>query len=219
MPINQNDLFPYIHPLNRGLTVDQIIEAHPFLNDWRKSFVNHYGYILDKDYLNEEKMNGAIRFLIPEDNVDNIIDAIAGFIDKYEEREDLEKIRTLDIKDMSLFWVAETSAFILINVFIEDQSANNAIMITKCFGMARNLKDLWQDRSGRRTGGNAKKELYALAEQQMLEIWLDFPLDRRKDTNRSYFWLSKETNNPFNLKERTIKRHIRKWHKIYFPKK
>jgi len=132
MPINQNDLFPYIHPLNRDLTVDQIIETYPFLNDWRKSFVNHYGYILDKDYLNEEKMNGAIRFLIPEDNIYNVMDAIAGFIDKYEERDDLEKIRTLDIKDISLFWVAETSAFILINAFIEDQSANNAIMITKC---------------------------------------------------------------------------------------
>lgn len=182
MPINQNDLFPHIHPLNRGLAVDQIIEAYPFLNDWRKSFVNHYGYILDKDYLNEEKMNGAIRFLITKFKQDDIIDSIKNLTDAYGTTLfKKSKRRQLEQQDISLFWAFETGAFIVINRAITERAPERYfLLIDRCFLYAGNYKEVWNERERLRLGGIGRHKKFDDIKKILYEKWLSYPWNKRR---------------------------------------
>lgn len=201
-----SNLFPHIHPLQKPDA--QIIDM---LANWNDDLCTHYGSHLPNEYLNEEKLELAIEYLSKLSKNPNT--AINKLIEAHNTCNlcNTPKL-VLEYGDISIFWLFQTAAFILLNQYIAKQEPAIAILIAKCFRNALNCKLGWNERAGRRDGARGRDTKYRGIEQEMFMAWCTYPLDRKKDTHRSAFWLM-NNHNPHGLKESTIKKYIREWKK------
>lgn len=210
--IPYNELFQYIHPLNKKLKIKKALQDFHIPFDFNISLKNHYGFILNENYITEEKIQLALKFLNDNYQQDNIVEKAIEFI-KTPQRQYNNQVRELDFKEVSYFWVYTVSAFIFLNLYIEKESADLYQKIWHCFDKAETYKELWIDRYGRRKGSTIRKDNYKTIEESMRLVWLTFPETRKNDTQMSCNWLY-TNHNPGNIfKESTIKTHIRKWKK------
>ncbi len=204
--LSHKKLFPHIHPLLKPDA--QIIDM---LANWNDDLCTHYGSHLPNEYLNEKKLELAIEYLNKLSKKTNT--AINKLIKAHNTCNlcNTPKL-VLEYGDISIFWLFQTAAFILLNQYIAKQEPAIAFLIEKCFRNALNYKLGWIERAGRRDGARGRDTKYRGIEQEMFMAWCTYPLDRKKDTHRSAFWLMK-SHNPHGLKESTIKKYIREWKK------
>lgn len=162
MPNNDlpfSELFPHVHPLDRQLSAQEIIKEFPFLSDWQENLNLHHNLILNEDYLNTDKINKSLGFLCEHYGKKNPTDAIPSLIKEYGSFNPNTGRMTERVgKDISLFWVCETSAFLLINEFIKKNGDDikSHELIRQCFSSAGTLKCIWQHSGlARSKGGNS----------------------------------------------------------------
>ncbi len=205
--LSHEKLFPHIHPLQKPDA--QIINA---LANWDDDLCTHYGSHLPNGYLNEKKLELAIEYLSKLSKKTNI--AINKLIKAHNTCNlcNTPKL-VLEYGDISIFWLFQTAAFILLNQYVAKQEPAIALLIEKCFRNAQNCKLGWNERSGRRNGAHGRDSKYRTIEQEMFRVWCLFPNSRKNDTQMSANWLM-QNHNPYGLKESTIKTYIRKWKKI-----
>lgn len=201
-----SNLFPHIHPLQKPDA--QIIDM---LANWNDDLCTHYGSHLPNEYLNEEKLELAIEYLSKLSKNPNT--AINKLIEAHNTCNlcNTPKL-VLEYGDISIFWLFQTAAFILLNQYIAKQEPAITILIAKCFRNALNCKLGWNERAGRRDGARGRDEKYRRIEQEMFMVWCTFPNNRKNNTQMSANWLM-QNHNPYGLKESTIKKYIRKWKK------
>ncbi|MFQ6739425.1 MAG: hypothetical protein ACLRFJ_02035 [Alphaproteobacteria bacterium] len=206
------ELFPYIHPLQEPKF--NIIKKYPFLSDWKTSFSNQYKFVLPKNYLNPKKLEIALNFINTNYNKGDIIANIESARQEYNNHDLAGPLRELTSTNKTdYFWVFETAAFICVNKLIDNQNDSRLIsLIYGCFAAANNLKEIWNEREGRRIGAIGRSTKYEKYRQEMYMAWCDFPESRKNNTQMSCNWLLQK-HNPNNIKESTIKNWIRKWHK------
>ena len=204
--LSHKKLFPHIHPLHKPNA--QMINT---LANWGDDLRTHYDSHLPNGYLNEEKLELAIEYLDKLSKKTNV--AINKLIRAHNTCNLCDRPKlVLEHGDISIFWLFQTAAFILLNQYIATQEPKAANLIHKCFRNALNCKLGWIERAGRRDGARSRDKKYRGIEQEMFETWCRFPASRMANTQRSADWLM-NNHNPHELARSTIERYIRKWKK------
>lgn len=209
------ELFPHIHPLNVNQNL-QVPELYLWETDLRTHFLSH----IPNNYLNEEKLGAAIKFL-RKLSCDKII-AIKRLMRRYDSR-NMNKTPKLVLEngEFSIFWLFQTSAFILLNEYMERPCIETERMINDCFRNAQNYKIGWNEREGRRRGG-ANRAHSAETKERFHQKWLNFSEHLKQNTYNSALTLydyqelysaeefAKEKRSPAM---RTLKDWCREWKK------
>ena len=198
-----SNLFPRIHPLQKPDA--QIIDM---LANWNDDLCTHYGSHLPNEYLNEKKLELAIEYLNKLSKKTNT--AINKLIKAHNTCNlcNTPKL-VLEYGDISIFWLFQTTAFILLNQYIAKQEPAIAFLIEKCFRNALNYKLGWIERAGRRDGARGRDTKYRGIEQEMFMVWCTFPNNRKNNTQMSANWLM-NNHNPHYLARSTIVRKFLK---------
>lgn len=209
------ELFPHIHPLtpNQHAQISQ-------LQLWAVDLDTHFLSHIPNNYLNEEKLSLAIKFLrkLSSDK----ITAIKRLMRHYDSR-DMNRSPKLILEhgDISIFWLFQTSAFILLNEYIECPCIETERMINDCFRNAQNYKLGWNEREGRRRGG-ANRAHSAETKERFHQKWLNFSGQLKKNVFRAALTLYDDPT-LYNAEEftkekrspaiRTLKDWCREWKK------
>lgn len=210
--------FPYLHPLYRNQQ-----ENNPVLRPFRHDIETHYESHLPQGYLNLEKLEKSITFLNTISG--NKIEAIEILSERFDST-DLRRMPKLILENgpYSIFWLFQTSAFLLLNLYIESPTEELKDAIYICFRNAQNYKIGWIEREGRRKGAAGKIAKFAELEKKFYTKWKTYSTTCKKLTYRSTFELFNEAElypkptpeDDYKIPSmRTLQKWIREWHKMH----
>ena len=164
------ELFTIIHPLERP--AHETYEQIPELFYWE--LANNYDFHLPHGYMTPEKLKQAVmqlkRLKVVQTNDISVL--VRKYDITYFAKQ--RKINLDDKKRCAVFWIMNAAAFLLLNRFLETHDSHIESCALKCFNIAHDYKFAWNEREGRRKGGNIKSQKINSDKAWFYEIWKKF---------------------------------------------
>ena len=176
-----SELFPIIHPLERP--AQKTYEQIPELFYWE--LANNYDFHLPHGYMTPEKLKQAVvqlkRLKVVQTNDISVL--VRKYDITYFAKQ--RKINLDDKKRCAIFWIMNAAAFLLLNRFLETHDSHIESCALKCFNIAHDYKFAWNEREGRRKGGDARSKKIESDKAWLFSKWNNFTSFSKKAPKRA----------------------------------